>query len=75
DRLTLHAYQLTIPIGPQETEEIKTFTAPLEKKFSAAVKLLAKHTSKSAPGFKDTADLERILNAKPLAYLLDAAGE
>jgi 23S rRNA pseudouridine955/2504/2580 synthase/23S rRNA pseudouridine1911/1915/1917 synthase len=74
DRLTLHAYQLTVPIGPAQIEETRTFIAPLDKKFAATVKLLAKHTTKSAPGFKDDAELKRILNAEPLAYPLGDTG-
>lgn len=70
DRLTLHAYQLTVPVGPEENAETRTFTAPPDKKFTAAVKLLAKHTAKTASGFKDPADLERILKAEPLEYPL-----
>jgi hypoxanthine phosphoribosyltransferase len=70
DRLTLHAYQLTIPVGPAEAEEAMTFTAPLDKKFAAAIKLLTKHTAKSAGGFKDKSDLDRILTAQPLEYPL-----
>lgn len=68
DRLTLHAYQLTIPVGPEERQELRTFTAPLDKNFAATVKLLAKHTAKSAPGFKDPADLQDILKTEPLEY-------
>jgi RluA family pseudouridine synthase len=67
-RLTLHAYQLTIPIGSGETEELRTFVAPLDKKFAAAVKLLTKHTHTIAAGFADEADLAAILNAEPLTY-------
>lgn len=70
DRLTLHAYQLSVPVGPVESEEMRTFTAPLDKKFAAAVKLLAKHTAKSAPGFNDPLDMERILKSEPLDYPL-----
>lgn len=72
-RLTLHAYQLTLPTGPEET--LKTFTAPLDKKFSAVIKLLAKHTAKLAPGFINQDDLKQILSANPLHYLLGDAGE
>jgi len=76
DRLTLHAYQLTIPVGPEENAEVRTFTAPPDKKFTAAVKLLAKHTAKIAAGFKDPEDLQRILRAEPLEYpLRKDAGE
>lgn len=73
DRLTLHAYQLTVPVGPEEREEQRTFTAPLDKKFAAAIKMLAKHTAKSAAGFKDPEDLQRILRAEPLEYPLKKA--
>ncbi len=68
DRLTLHAYQLTIPVGPEETQEIKTFVAPLDKKFAAAVKLLTKHTKKDAKGFSEETDFQKILAAAPLDY-------
>ena len=75
DRLTLHAYQLTIPIGPEETPNMKTVVAPLDKKFASVIKLLAKHTATIAPGFGDTQNMQDILNAKPLSYPADAAGE
>jgi hypoxanthine phosphoribosyltransferase len=70
DRLTLHAYQLTIPVGPEGSEEPRTFTATPDKKFAAAIKLLAKHTAKVAAGFKDPQDLDRILKGEPLEYPL-----
>ena len=68
DRLTLHAYQLTIPVGPEEAQEVKTFVAPLDKKFAAAVKLLTKHTKKDANGFGEETDFQKILAAAPLDY-------
>ena len=68
DRLTLHAYQLTIPVGPPDAEELKTFVAPPDKKFTAVVKLLHKHTRNTAVGFSDEDDFHRILNAEPLVY-------
>ena len=68
DRLTLHAYQLTVPVGPAEDEQMQTFVAPLDKKFAAAVKLLTKHTRKIAAGFGEESDFEAILTARPLAY-------
>jgi len=43
DRLTLHAYQLMIPGGPEKPME--TFVASLDKKFAATVKMLAKYTA------------------------------
>lgn len=68
DRLTLHAYQLSIPIEPEETHEVKTFVAPLDKKFAAAVKLLTKHTKNEGNGFREDSDLQKILTAAPLDY-------
>ena len=70
DRLTLHAYQLTIPTG--EEEIMKTVVAPLDKKFASVIKLLAKHTASIAPGFDDDETMQTILNAKPLPYPADA---
>ena len=70
DRLTLHAYQLTIPTG--EEEILKTVVAPLDKKFASVIKLLAKHTASVAPGFDDDETMHTILNAKPLPYPADA---
>lgn len=68
DRLTLHAYQLTIPVGPEDDSQMQTFVAGLDKKFAGAVKLLTKHTQKDADGFVDEADFETILAATPLEY-------
>lgn len=68
DRLTLHAYQLTIPIGPESSEILRTFVAPLDKKFASVIKLLNKHTAAIAGGFEDNRDLEAILNSEPLPY-------
>lgn len=68
DRLTLHAYQLTIPVGAEDSQELRTFVAPPDKKFAAAIKLLAKHTQNAAPGFFHTSDFNKILNAEPLEY-------
>ena len=53
DRLTLHAYQMTIPIDLENDEVMQTFVAPLDKKFASAVKLLTKHTKNIAPGFEN----------------------
>lgn len=74
DRLTLHAYQLTIPVGPEETETPQTFVAPPDKKFASAVKLLAKHTRRS-DGFENVQTLQHILTAQPLPYPLERAEE
>ena len=74
DRLTLHAYQLTIPVGPEDSETIETFVAPLDKKFASVIKLLAKHTANLAPGFDNDEMMQGILKAEPLSYPADAAG-
>jgi RluA family pseudouridine synthase len=70
DRLTLHAYQLTIPIGDKK----HTFVAGLDKKFASVIKLLAKHTAGSGPGFGDDDTLQTILKALPLPYPDEANG-
>lgn len=75
DRLTLHAYQLTIPVGPLDSEKLRTVMAPLDKKFAATVKLLQKHTKTAAPGFTEETDFTSILNAQPLAYPTDNGGD
>lgn len=72
DRLTLHAYQLRIPVGLQESEEMKTFVAPPEKKFAAAVKMLAKHTRNGQIPHDQMQTLQAILNAIPLPFLTDS---
>ncbi len=73
DRLTLHAYQLTIPVGQEDAEVTETFVAGLDKKFASVIKLLAKHTAKLADGFEDDEDMQNILNGKPLSYPTDTA--
>ena len=70
DRLTLHAYQMTIPIESEQDQT--TFVAPLDKKFAAVIKLLTKHTAKIAPGFENDQKLDKILNARPLDYPTDS---
>lgn len=75
DRLTLHAYQLTIPVEPEERNARQTFVAPLDKKFAAVIKLLNKHTANAAPGFDSDPLMQDILNAKPLNYLNEINGD
>lgn len=71
DRLTLHAYQLAVPVGPEPDAPPHIFVAPPDKKFLAAIKMLAKHTGPpgQARTFDDPTDLERILAARPLNFL------
>jgi 23S rRNA pseudouridine1911/1915/1917 synthase len=64
DRLTLHAYQITLPLGPDKTPQ--TLTAPLDKKFAATIKMLAKHTSSNPNGYVYPDVVKTILNAEPL---------
>ena len=61
DRMPLHAYQLTLPLGAEKT--LQTIVAPLDKKLAAAVKMLAKHTS---PNGKMPEVAGDIVEAKPL---------
>lgn len=70
DRLTLHAYQLTIPVGDEENQTMETFVAPLDKKFASVIKLLAKHTATIAPGFDNEEIMRNILTGLPLEYPL-----
>lgn len=66
DRLTLHAYQLTIPVGSDKLPQ--TFVAPLDKKFSATLKMLTKHTGSHANGFDYPDAVKTILNGEPLIF-------
>jgi 23S rRNA pseudouridine955/2504/2580 synthase/23S rRNA pseudouridine1911/1915/1917 synthase len=69
DRLTLHAYQLRIPLGPMESEDEKTFVAPPDKKFAAAVKMLAKHTHNGSVPDDQKQILRDILEGRPLPFI------
>jgi len=62
DRLTLHAYQLDVPWPGLA---MRTFIAPMEKKFAAAVKMLAKHNLKGVEAFAD-ACLAALLACEPV---------
>jgi RluA family pseudouridine synthase len=63
DRLTLHAYQLEVPTddGPPAV-----YVAKLEKKFAAAIKMLAKHNPNGIEAFTDPDDFTKILNSQQL---------
>ena len=45
-----------------------------ERSLGSVIKLLTKHTSAFAPGFEDTENLQRILNAQPLSYPFSSEG-
>ncbi|MBN2020932.1 MAG: RluA family pseudouridine synthase [Sedimentisphaerales bacterium] len=69
DRLTLHAYQIVIPesfVIASEAKQSPCFVAPLDKKFKATVKMLAKHNPKGPAAFINSEDFEKILNSRPL---------
>ncbi|MHC4478025.1 MAG: RluA family pseudouridine synthase [Planctomycetota bacterium] len=57
DRLTLHAYELDIPSNRPDT-----FIAGLDKRFTAALKMLTKHNPKGTDAFLNPDDLAIILN-------------
>ncbi len=64
ERLTLHAYQIEIPATEPNTPTC--FIAGLDKKFTAAIKMLTKHNPKGPDSFVHPDDLSRILNAQRL---------
>ncbi len=64
ERLTLHAYQ--IQLSNPQTNHPAIFIAALDKKFKAAIKMLAKHSLKGQEAFRYPDVFSRIINAKPL---------
>lgn len=73
ERLTLHAYQIAIPIHADENAAYQTFVAMPDKHFLSAIKLLSKHTgpSKYVSAFDDPAELDRILKGEPLEFIAE----
>ncbi len=71
DRLTLHAYQLRIPIGPPDAPQEQTFVAAPDKKFAAAVKMLAKHARPEQQSEQETKTIQTILDGRPLPFLTE----
>ena len=59
ERLTLHAYQIQMTLR----EEEKIFTAPLDKKFAATIKMLTKHNKNGKNAFIDQQDYKNIIGA------------
>jgi len=58
ERLTLHAYQIELPesaFGPA------VYTAKLDKKFAAAIKMLTKHNPDGPEAFSEPDNLAKIL--------------
>jgi len=68
DRLTLHAYQIEIPyLAPGFTGASNSiFVAPLDKRFAATIKMLAKHNSKGPAAFLNQEDFSKIMDGQPL---------
>lgn len=60
DRLTLHAYQISLP--ETATSPAMTFVAGLDKNYAAALKMLTKHNPKGEGAFKDIECLDKIIN-------------
>ena len=63
DRLTLHCYQLEVP---SEDSGRLIYTARLDKKFAAAIKMLTKHNPNGPDTFLNQDNLTKILNAEQL---------
>jgi len=59
ERLTLHAYQIQMTLHNEE----KIFTAPLDKKFAATIKMLTKHNRNGKEAFIDQQDYTNIIEA------------
>ena len=68
DRMTLHAYQLTLP-GVDEGSAERTFVAPLDKKFTATIKMLAKHNPQGMAAFSETDYFENIIASREIETL------
>ena len=64
DRLTLHAYQLSIE--NRKSKIANEFIAGLDKKFAATIKMLTKHNPKGLDAFTDPDNFSKIINARRL---------
>ena len=64
DRLTLHAYQLSIE--NRKSKIANEFIAGLDKKFTVTIKMLTKHNPKGLDAFTDPDDFSKIINARRL---------
>ena len=65
DRLTLHAYQIEIP-ADESSNPPAVYTAKLDKKFTACVKMLTKHNLNGPEAFRDPDTLQKILAGEAL---------
>ncbi|MHC4455875.1 MAG: RluA family pseudouridine synthase [Planctomycetota bacterium] len=64
DRLTLHSYQIELPYTQDNHSDC--FIAGLDKKFTAALKMLTKHNAKGLDSFTKPDDFSTIINTKKL---------
>jgi 23S rRNA pseudouridine1911/1915/1917 synthase len=64
ERLTLHAYQLAVPL--KEGAEPSVFVAALDEKFKATVKMLAKHNRNGLGSFARLGVFDRIVKGEPI---------
>ncbi len=64
DRLTLHAYQIELPGTQSNCPDY--FTARLDKKFTATIKMLTKHNPKGLDAFLNPDDFSTIINTQRL---------
>ena len=62
----LSKWNVAEPVDGETPEVVQVYIGPIEKKFGAAVKMLAKHNLKGLDAFGDPDDLQRILNAQHL---------
>jgi 23S rRNA pseudouridine1911/1915/1917 synthase len=62
ERLTLHAYQLVIPV--EAGIQSDCFVASIDKKFAACIKMLAKYNPKGHNAFLDPGDFSKILKSE-----------
>lgn len=62
DRLTLHAYELEIPVGGERV----IYRVKPERKFAAAIKMLGKHGPMGGKAFLDEGCLEAILGGREI---------
>jgi 23S rRNA pseudouridine955/2504/2580 synthase/23S rRNA pseudouridine1911/1915/1917 synthase len=72
DRLTLHAYQLSLPAEPgnltgNSSHRPDCFVAPLDKKFTATLKMLTKYNPKGLDSFFDPDDFHRVTRSQRLS--------
>ena len=67
ETMTLHAYQLDLP--EESMQKQRHFAAPLEKKFSATIKMLTKHSRNGVESFANPQFFDMITAGKPLIGL------